>query len=160
MVALPFCGYYITDRGREGGESVAYIMRVSRKEAEKVRKFVSKLAQVKAKESKGMRTIFQTESVGEERLKGTVSILADGAVEEVFSLGEGLNLRRVIEAEKSVSVLIEVQDANKVVHRFVVTKQGLVLKALETGVDAGGDPFVIGQNNGGDSLGGNAVIRF
>lgn len=70
-----------------------------------------------------MRTIFQTESIGEERLKGTVSIISDGAFEEVFSLGAGLNMRRVIEAGKSVSVLIEVQDANKVVHRFVVTSR-------------------------------------
>ena len=71
-----------------------------------------------------MRTIFQTESIGEERLKGTVSILSDGAIEKVFSLGAGLNMRRVIEAGQSVSVLIEVQDANKVVHRFVVTSRG------------------------------------
>ena len=71
----------------------------------------------------GMRTIFQTESIGEERLKGTVSILSDGAIEEVFSLGAGLNMRRVIEAGKSVSVLIEIEDANKVGHRFVVTSR-------------------------------------
>ena len=77
-----------------------------------------------ARGGEGVRTIFQSDSVGEERLKGTVSILSDGAVEEVFPLGTGINMRRVIEAEKSVSVLIEVQDANKVVHRFVVTSRG------------------------------------
>lgn len=72
-----------------------------------------------------MRTIFQTESIGEERLKGTVSILSDGAIEEVFSFGAGLNMRRVIEAGKSVSVLIEVQDVQTkdVVHRFVITSK-------------------------------------
>nr|DAV69286.1 MAG TPA: hypothetical protein [Caudoviricetes sp.] len=31
---------------------------------------------------------------------------------------------------------------------------------METGVDAGGEPFVIGQNNGGDGVRGDVVIGF
>lgn len=72
-----------------------------------------------------MKTIFVTESVGEERLKGTVSILSDGAIDDAFPLGAGFTMRRVIEAEESVSVLIEVQDVQTkdVVHRFVITNK-------------------------------------
>ena len=72
-----------------------------------------------------MKTIFQTESIGSEPLKGKVSILSDGAIEEVFSLGAGLNMRRGIETEDSVSVLIEVQDVQTkdVIHRFVITSK-------------------------------------
>ena len=60
-----------------------------------------------------MKTIFQSESNGRNELKGSAVILADGAIEEVFTLGAGLNM----------SILIEVQDAQtgKTAHTFVVT---------------------------------------
>lgn len=70
-----------------------------------------------------MKTIFQSESHGGNELKGSVAILVDGAIEEVFTLGVGLNMRRTLDAEKNMSILIEVQDAQtgKTVHTFVVT---------------------------------------
>ena len=70
-----------------------------------------------------MKTIFQSESHGTNELKGSVAILVDGAVEEVFTLGVGLNMRRTLDAEKNMSILIEVQDAQagKTAHTFVVT---------------------------------------
>ena len=70
-----------------------------------------------------MKTIFQSESHGGNELKGSVAILVDGAVEEVFTLGVGLNMRRTLDSEKNMSILIEVQDAqtDKTAHTFVVT---------------------------------------
>ena len=70
-----------------------------------------------------MKTIFQSESQGGNELKGSVAILVDGAIEEVFTLGVGHNMRRTLDAEKNMSILIEVQDAQtgKTVHTFVVT---------------------------------------
>ncbi len=72
-----------------------------------------------------METIFQSESNGRNELKGSVAVLVDGAIEEVFSLGAGFNMRRTLDAEKNTSVLIEVQDAQtgKVVHTFVITSK-------------------------------------
>lgn len=72
-----------------------------------------------------METIFQSDSHGTNELKGSVAILVDGAVEEVFTLGVGLNMRRTLDAEKNMSILIEVQDAQtgKVVHTFVITSK-------------------------------------
>ena len=70
-----------------------------------------------------MKTIFQSESHGGNELKGSVAILVDGAIEEVFTLGAGFNMRRTLDAEKNMSILIEVQDAQtgKTAHTFVVT---------------------------------------
>lgn len=70
-----------------------------------------------------MKTIFQSESHGGNDLKGSAAILVDGAIEEVFSLGAGFNMRRTLDVEKNMSILIEVQDAQtgKTVHTFVVT---------------------------------------
>ena len=70
-----------------------------------------------------METIFQSDSHGGNELKGSVAILVDGAIEEIFTLGAGFNMRRTLDAEKNMSILIEVQDAQtgKVVHTFVVT---------------------------------------
>ena len=70
-----------------------------------------------------MKTIFQSESHGGNELKGSAIILVDGAIEEVFSLGAGFNMRRTLDAEKNMSILIEVQDAQtgKTAHTFVVT---------------------------------------
>lgn len=70
-----------------------------------------------------MKTIFQSESHGGNELKGSAVILADGAIEEVFTLGAGLNMRRTLDAEKNMSILIEVQGAQtgKTAHTFVVT---------------------------------------
>lgn len=70
-----------------------------------------------------MKTIFQSESHGTNELKGSVAILVDGAIEEVYTLGAGLNMRRTLDTEKNMSILIEVQDAHtgKTVHTFVVT---------------------------------------
>ena len=72
-----------------------------------------------------MKTIFQSESHGGNELKGSAVILVDGAIEEVFTLGAGLNMRRTLDAEKNMSILIEVQDAqtDKVIHSFVVTSK-------------------------------------
>ena len=72
-----------------------------------------------------METIFQSESHGGNELKGSVAILVDGAIEEVFTLGAGFNMRRTLDAEKNMSILIEVQDAHtgKVVHTFVITSK-------------------------------------
>lgn len=72
-----------------------------------------------------METIFQSESNGGNELKGSAVILADGAIEEVFTLGAGFNMRRTLDAEKNMSILIEVQDAHtgKVVHTFVITSK-------------------------------------
>ena len=72
-----------------------------------------------------METIFQSESHGGNELKGSVAILVDGAIEEVYTLGAGLNMRRTLDAEKNMSILIEVQDAHtgKVVHTFVITSK-------------------------------------
>lgn len=72
-----------------------------------------------------METIFQSESNGRNELKGSAVILADGAIEEAFTLGAGFNMRRTLDAEKNTSVLIEVQDAQtgKVVHTFVITSK-------------------------------------
>ena len=69
-----------------------------------------------------METIFQSDSHGGNELKGSVAILVDGAIEEVFTLGAGLNMRRTLDAEKNMSILIEVQDAQtgKIAHTFVV----------------------------------------
>ena len=46
-----------------------------------------------------------------------------GHINEVFSLGVGLNMRRTLDVEKNMSILIEVQDAQtgKTAHTFVVT---------------------------------------
>lgn len=70
-----------------------------------------------------MKTIFQSESGAPSPVKCKALILADGAIEEVFSLGAALNMRRTLDAEKNMSILIEVQDAQtgKTVHTFVVT---------------------------------------
>lgn len=70
-----------------------------------------------------MKTIFQSESDAPSPVKCKAIILADGAIEEVFSLGAVLNMRRTVEAEKNMSILIEVQDAQtgKTAHTFVVT---------------------------------------
>lgn len=72
-----------------------------------------------------MKTIFQSESHGTNELKGSVAILVDGAIEKMFPLGAGLNLRRVLDADKNTSVLIEIQDAqtDKVIHTFVITSK-------------------------------------
>lgn len=72
-----------------------------------------------------METIFQSESNGRNELKGSVAILVDGAIEEVFTLGAGFNMRCTLDAEKNMSILIEVQDAHtgKVVHTFVITSK-------------------------------------
>ena len=72
-----------------------------------------------------MKTIFQSESHGGNELKGSAVILVDGAIEEVFSLGAGVNMRRTLDAEKNMSILIEVQDTqtDKVVHTFVITSK-------------------------------------
>lgn len=70
-----------------------------------------------------MNTIFQTESYGEERLQGTVKFFSDGAVEGIYRLGGGVNMRKTLEAGKNTSVLIEIEDARtgKVIHTFLVT---------------------------------------
>ena len=70
-----------------------------------------------------MKTIFQSESGAPSPVKCKAIILADGAIEEVFTLGVGLNMRRTLDSEKNMSILIEVQDAqtDKVIHSFVVT---------------------------------------
>lgn len=70
-----------------------------------------------------MKTIFQSESGAPSPVKCKALILADGAIEEFFSHGATLNMRRTVEAEKNMSILIEVQDAqtDKVIHSFVVT---------------------------------------
>ena len=70
-----------------------------------------------------MNTIFQTESYGEEQLQGRVKILSDGAVEGMYRLGGGFNMRKTLEAGKNTSVLIEIEDARtgKVIHTFLVT---------------------------------------
>ncbi len=70
-----------------------------------------------------MNTIFQTESYGEERLQGTVKFFFDGAVEGIYRLGGGVNVRKTLEAGKNTSVLIEIEDARtgKVIHTFLVT---------------------------------------
>lgn len=72
-----------------------------------------------------METIFQSESHGGNELKGSIAVLVDGAIEEVFTLGAGFNMRRTLDAEKNTSILIEVQDARtgKVVHTFVITSK-------------------------------------
>ena len=72
-----------------------------------------------------METIFQSDSHGGNELKGSVAILVDGAIEEVFTLGAGFNMRRTLDAKKNMSILIEVQDAQtgKVVHTFVITSK-------------------------------------
>ena len=72
-----------------------------------------------------MKTIFQSESNGRNELKGSVAVLVDGAIEEVFSLGAGFNMRRTLDAEKNMSILIEIQNAQtgKVVHTFVITSK-------------------------------------
>ncbi|GAA0213058.1 hypothetical protein [Selenomonas dianae] len=72
-----------------------------------------------------MKTIFQSESHGGNEMKGSAAILVDGAIEEVFSLGVGLNMRRILDVEKNMSILIEIQDAqtDKVVHTFVITSK-------------------------------------
>lgn len=70
-----------------------------------------------------MKTIFQSESGAPSPVKCKAIILADGAIEEFFSHGAGLNMRRTLDAEKNMSILIEVQDAQtgKTAHTFVVT---------------------------------------
>ena len=70
-----------------------------------------------------MKTIFQSESGAPSPVKCKALILADGAIEEVYTLGAGLNMRRTLDAEKNMSILIEVQDAQtgKTAHTFVVT---------------------------------------
>jgi len=70
-----------------------------------------------------MKTIFQSESGAPSPVKCKAIILADGAIEEVFTLGAGFNMRRTLDAEKNMSILIEVQDAQtgKTAHTFVVT---------------------------------------
>ena len=70
-----------------------------------------------------MKTIFQSDSHGGNELKGSAVILVDGTIEEVFSLGAGFNMRRTLDAQKNMSILIEVQDAQtgKTAHTFVVT---------------------------------------
>ena len=72
-----------------------------------------------------METIFQSDSHGGNELKGSVAILVDGAIKEAFTLGAGLNMRRTLDAEKNMSILIEVRDAHtgKVVHTFVITSK-------------------------------------
>ena len=72
-----------------------------------------------------MKTIFQSESNGRNELKGSVAVLVDGAIEEIFTLGAGFNLRRTLDAEKNTSILIEIQNAQtgKVVHTFVITSK-------------------------------------
>ena len=72
-----------------------------------------------------MKPIIQSESHGTNELKGSVAILVDGAIEEVFTLGVGLNMRRTLDADKNTSVLIEIQDAqtDKVIHTFVITSK-------------------------------------
>lgn len=72
-----------------------------------------------------MKTIFQSESGAPSPVKCKAIILADGAIEEVFTLGAGFNMRRTLDAEKNMSILIEVQDAQtgKVVHTFVITSK-------------------------------------
>ena len=70
-----------------------------------------------------MKTFFQSESGAPSPVKCKALILADGAIEEVFSHGAGLNMRRTLDAEKNMSILIDVQDAQtgKTAHTFVVT---------------------------------------
>lgn len=77
----------------------------------------------RAREGEGVKTIFQTESYGEERLSGTVKFFSDGAVEGIYRLGSGLNMRKTLEVGKNTSVLIEIEDARtgKVIHTFLVT---------------------------------------
>jgi len=72
-----------------------------------------------------MKTIFQSESNGRNELKGSVAVLVDGAIEEIFTLGAGFNMRRTLDAEKNTSILIEIQNAQtgKVVHTFVITSK-------------------------------------
>ena len=72
-----------------------------------------------------MKTIFQSESGAPSPVKCKAIILADGAIEEFFSHGATLNMRRTVEAENNTSILIEVQDAQtgKVVHTFVITSK-------------------------------------
>ena len=72
-----------------------------------------------------MKTIFQSESGAPSPVKCKAIILADGAIEEFFSHGATLNMRRTVEAENNTSILIEVQDAqtDKVIHSFVVTSK-------------------------------------
>ena len=72
-----------------------------------------------------MKTIFKSESHERNELKGSVAVLVDGAIEEIFTLGAGFNMRRTLDAEKNLSILIEVQDAQmgKVVHTFVITSK-------------------------------------
>ena len=70
-----------------------------------------------------METIFQSDSHRGNELKGSAAILVDGAIEEGFTLGVGLNMRCTLDVEKNMSILIEVQDAQtgKTAHTFVVT---------------------------------------
>ena len=72
-----------------------------------------------------MKTIFQSESNGRNELKGSVAVLVDGAIEEIFTLGAGFNMRRTLDAEKNTSILIEIQNAQtgKVDHTFVITSK-------------------------------------
>lgn len=72
-----------------------------------------------------MKTIFQSESGAPSPVKCKAIILADGVIEEFFSHGATLNMRRTVEAENNTSILIEVQDAqtDKVIHSFVVTSK-------------------------------------
>ena len=58
-----------------------------------------------------MKTIFQSESGAPSPVKCKAIILADGAIEEFFSHGATLNMRRTVEAENNTSIPIEVQDA-------------------------------------------------
>ena len=53
-----------------------------------------------------MKTIFQSDSHGGNELKGSAVILVDGTIEEVFSLGAGFNMRRTLDAQKNMSILI------------------------------------------------------
>ena len=73
---------------------------------------------------KKMKTIFQTKSQSAGRLKGKVTLLLDGAIEEIFQIGE-YNMRDKLEAEKSMSILIEIQDVqtDKVIHTFLITNK-------------------------------------